>query len=489
MKNLSNSFTSAVVFLAVFLLMISCHSRRVPNILLIVVDDLGYADLGCTGLALDVETPAIDRLAESGVRFTQAYATSPICNPSRAGIITGCYPERWGTFWYGGPGIHNPGFSTIAEIAKANGYHTAYVGKVHYSDTDSDSASRNFPLNHGFDYFFGFTSARKHYLVHHTAYEEAFQRVKNESGEKGQSLRQQGLWENTAVIDTLGFSTAMFADKACTVIQEHKKDKFFLQVSFNAVHNFTHQLPDEYLEAHRLQGYSDWDPAKEAYYDWYQQGRYPNNPEGRAHYLGQLHYLDLAIGQVMECLESNGLLENTLVVFISDNGGSTPIYASNYPLKGSKYVLNEGGIRVPVIFSYPARYKGGKICENVVSAMDILPTLCRAMRVEPPSNVDGSDLSTLLTGADSTLGHDTLIWDTGLEVAVRAGKWKYHLVKSNEHATYEMVALEVGEFLYDLDEDPGESVNLAADHPEILNALKDAHQRWKENLSKEPEPD
>lgn len=473
-----------LVFVLAILGITACSHYKDPNIVLIVVDDLGYADIGCAGLASDVQTPNIDLLAKAGVRFTQAYATSPICNPSRAGIITGSYQERWGTFWYGGDGLHDPSFSTIAEIVKEKEYKTAYIGKVHYGGHDTDTTHRSFPLNHGFDYFFGFTSARKHYLIHHQEYEESFQKSKKKNERKGQSLRQQGLWENTNTIDTLAFSTEMFGKKACEFIQAHKQEKFFLQLSFNAVHNFTHQLPEEYLKEKGLHGYSDWDPSHEGYYEWYKQGRYPNNPEGRAHYLGQLYYLDQAIGTVMDCLKENGLKENTVVIFISDNGGSTPIYANNFPLRGSKYLLYEGGIRVPMILAYPPKYRKGKVSENVVSAMDILPTICRALNINAPDYINGKDLSMLLTGADTTINHDTLVWDTHQEVAVRAGKWKYHMAKKDGHAKYEMVELELGEHLYNLEADPGETTNLAEDYPEILSDLKRAHQHWLDEIIK-----
>ncbi len=473
-----NSWPWALPLILLALLQVSCTARKDPNILLIVVDDLGYADMSCAGLADDAHTPAIDRLAAAGIRFTQAYATSPICSPSRAGIITGCFQQRWGTFWYGGPGIHDSLVRTLAEITADQGYVNGYIGKVHYGSFDSDTTNRSFPLNHGFGYFFGHTSARKHYMIHHTGYEQEFQDVKHQSGRTGQSLRKQGLWENTSIVDTLAYSTRLFADKACTFIRGHRDDKFFLQLSFNAVHNFTHQLPSEYLREKGLNGYYDWDPATEEYYDWYRQGRYPNNPEGRAHYLGQLHFLDRAIGQVLDCLADTGLEENTLVILIADNGGSTPIYASNGPLRGSKYVLYEGGIRVPVIFSWPLRYRQGVVASNMVSAMDILPTVCRALRVDPPAGIDGMDISMLLTGADTTLCHDTLVWDTRLEHAVRAGKWKYRYARENDHATYEMVDLEVGEFLYDLENDPGETQNLAAEFPGLLGQLRDHHRKW-----------
>ncbi len=468
-------FLSGLIFI---LFNTSCNRPGDPNILLIVVDDLGYADLSCTGLADDVNTPHIDQLADAGIRFTNAYATSPICSPSRSGLITGAYQQRWGTYWYGGPGIHDPDFRTIAEILSNDDYATACIGKVHYGGSDSDTANRSFPLNHGFDYFFGFTSPRKHYLIHDQAYEDQFQVLRQQYNRKGQSLRQQSLWVNKESLDTLAFSTELFGKEACRFIEKNRDHKFFIQLSFNAVHNFTHQLPQDYLDSLGLRGYSDWDPATGAYYEWYRQGRFPNNPEGREHYIGQLYYLDHEIGRVMNCLAENGLTENTLVVFVSDNGGSTPIYANNFPLRGSKYILSEGGIRVPMIILWPEKYQQNLVVDNVVSAMDILPTICRAAGIHPPGHIDGFDLNMLLTGMDKGVEHDTLVWDIRHEQAVRAGKWKWHRVLDNRNAIYEMVDVEVGEFLRDLEADPSEKMNLLDQYPEKADSLKLYYQKW-----------
>ncbi len=477
-----------ILFLIISALWMSCTSEienSKPNVILIVSDDQGYADMSCTGLAEDVKTPNLDRLAERGVRFTQAYATSPICSPSRAGLITGCYQQRQGIFWYGGKGIHSGKFQTLAEILKNHGYKNGYVGKVHYGSNDSDTSNRNFPLNHGFDFYLGHTSARKHYLNHKQELENDFQAVKNEYEKRGQSLRQQALWNNFEKLDTIAFSTGLFGKTACDFISDHKDQSFFLQIAFNAVHNFTHQLPVEYLEENDLSGYHDWNPAIEDYYDWYKAGRYPNNPEGRAHYLGQLFYLDKEIGRVLDHVYELGLDDNTIVVYISDNGGSTAIYANNHPLRGSKYVLYEGGIRVPMIISYPGKFSEKMILANIVSSMDILPTICSAIGIEVPGNIDGLDLIPLLTGDRTNLNHDTLFWDTGHETAVRAGKWKYRMAKDDWNAKYEMVEIELGEFLYDLEKDPGETTNLADEHPSIFNSLKQAHARWRKKTKDE----
>lgn len=486
------SIKNILVFI-IAMLLIACNSKeeknvnlsQSPNIVLIVVDDLGYADMSITKLADDVHTPNMDAIATNGVRFTNAYATSSICSPSRAGLITGSYQQRWGTFWYGGKGIHNAEFKTIPELLKEKNYATGYVGKVHYGSYESDVTNRSFPLNHGFDYYYGHTSPRKHYLNHSDIIETAFQKVKNNHKKKGQSLRQQAFWDNKEKADTIGFSTEIFGLKARNFIKKNKNNPFFLQLSFNAVHNFTHQLPKEYLEKNGLKGYHDWDPSKEEYYDWYKKGRYPNNPEGRDYYLGQLHFLDKEIGKVTNYLKESGLAENTIIVLISDNGGSTPIYANNFPLKGSKYTLYEGGIRVPLIIAYPSKYKQGVVSDNMISSMDILPTICKAVGIEIPKNIDGKDLSELLDGTNTKIQHDYLVWDNKAQTAVRKGKWKYRFAgnAAKRSSDYEMVEMEYGEYLYDLENDPGETTNLAKEYPEIMTELKSIHKNWRNEIN------
>ena len=454
------------------------------NIILIVADDLGYGDISAANLASDVNTPNIDRIAESGIRFAQTYDNSPICNQSRIGIITGCYPQRLGSYWYSAKGLHDPKFKTIPELLKEQNYQSGYVGKTHYGEYDSDTTNRSFPLNHGFDYYFGHTSARKHYVNHKQEIEETFLISKKENNRKGQTLRQGPLWENKSKVDTIAYFTQLVGEKSRNFIQQNKDKNFFLQIAFNAAHNFTHQLPQEYLDKYNLKGYHDWNPAIEEYYDWYAKGRYPNNEEGRAHYLGQIHYMDEEIGKLLDLLEEQGLRENTLIFFISDNGGSTPIYANNTPLRGSKYLLYEGGIRVQMLVSYPKKYEKGKVYQNMVSAMDILPSICKEANVEIPDYIDGMDLTPLFRGRNDSLEHDVLFWDTGHELAVRKGPWKLRKSFNDEEAKYEMVELELGNFITNLNTDIGEKINLIKKEPVILGDLEKEYSVWKSNLEK-----
>ncbi len=480
--------------IALSLIISSCSEKKdkkkevdsvgAPNIILIIADDLGYADIGAANLANDVNTPNIDRIAKSGVRFAQTYDNSPICNQSRIGIITGCYPQRLGSYWYDAEGLHDPKFKTIPELLKEQSYLAGYVGKTHYGKYDSDTTNRSFPRNHGFDYYFGHTSARKHYINHKQEIETAFLKAKKENNRSGQTLRQGPLWENKEKVDTIAFFTKLVGEKSRAFIEKNPKKKFFLQIAFNAAHNFTHQLPQEYLDKYNLKGHHDWNPAVEEYYDWYTKGRFPNNKEGRSHYLGQVHYMDEEIGKLLDLLEEKGLRDNTLIFFISDNGGSTPVYANNSPLRGSKYLLYEGGIRVQMLVSYPNKYGGEKVYQNMISAMDILPTICKEAKVKIPDYIDGIDLTPLLQGENDSLQHDVLVWDTGHELAVRKGPWKLRKSFDDKEAKYEMVELELGSFLHNLNSDVGEKTNLIKKDLVILKDLENEYSIWKSQLKK-----
>ncbi|GAA6186227.1 sulfatase-like hydrolase/transferase [Aliiglaciecola sp. NS0011-25] len=478
--------TGTVITLATTLLLSTACAdtgdQRKPNILLIVGDDHGFGDLGVAKINSDVVTPNLDKLANKGTRFTQAYATAPICNASRVGLITGGYTQRFGGYWYESDGLEQVTQSTLAETLKAQGYKTGYVGKFHYGGNHQPE-SRNFPLNHGFDSFYGFSGGRKHYLIHSKTAEKQHRKARKANNTIGESLKMGPAWLNDKKVDQQGFATELIGEHAHKFIADNRDKPFFLQVSFNAVHNFTHQLPKSYLAEKGLKGYHDWDPAKEAFRDWYVGGRYPNNPEGRQHYLGQLHFLDVEIGKLLNELNKQGLADDTLVIYIGDNGGSTPIYANNGELRGSKYTLYEGGIRVPLIVYGPQIYQQGKVMNQVVSAMDLYPTILAAAGIAIPSHLDGKNISALLTkdvqATDSqSLSERTLFWDTGHEIAVRSGKWKYKAAFDDYYANKQMVNLELGEFLYDLEKDPGESQDVSNKFPEVVKQLRAQYQQW-----------
>jgi arylsulfatase A-like enzyme len=448
-----------------------------PNIILIVSDDQGYADLSVAGILDDVSTPNIDRLASQGTRFTQAYASSPICNTSRCGIITGVYQQRFGMQWYGGPGISNWDQPTVAELLKEAGYKNGYVGKVHYGSPNGPGA-RNFPLEHGFDEFFGSENARIHYMVHNQDAIDAFDSARAKNPEPSNSWGMGPFREGLEEVDMEGMSTEIFGSKARDFISREKDNPFFLYLSFNAVHNFTHQLPKDYLDEHDLEDYGDWDPSKEPYLDWYYRSRRPNNPEGRSHYLGQLHYLDQEVGQLIDHVDELGIRENTLIIYIGDNGGSKPIYAENTPLRGSKFTLYEGGTRVPLIVSQPGTLPENQVLENIVSALDLLPTMLSVVGRNIPDFADGIDLMPIVRGDNPNLEHDLLHWKTTDEWSIRQGDWKLHTVHGPGASPTEKVELEQGIFLRNLRADPSESQNFVEQEPEILKRLSQLHESW-----------
>ena len=436
---------------------------------MIIIDDLGYADISYTGQMADVHTANIDYLAEHGTLFTHAYATSPICNASRLALMTGAYQQRQGQYWYSGPGMHDTSFVTIAEIVKNKGYTSTYIGKVHYGLNDHPDG-RGFPLNHGFDSFYGFTSSTKHYLKH------------KKINQTGKDMLFQGpMWIGNRQQDVDGFSTELFGEQACNYISAEKDDPFFLTVAFNAVHNYTYQLPSDFLKKNGLKGYPDYDPSKEEYWEWRKKLSYPSHPQGREYYLGQLFYLDKEIGRIIQSLKENQILDNTAIILVSDNGGSLVTYANNTPLKGGKYTLFEGGIRVPLIISWPEKFRKRVISDNIVSIMDILPTVCEISGSKVPKNIDGIGLSSLLTGIDTTKQHEVLYWDTGLEMAIRQENLKLLITKEIPNWRLQIVETPIGEFLFDLEKDPGEERDVR-DDPETKQKLRSLLFGWKKSM-------
>ncbi|MEM1124473.1 MAG: sulfatase-like hydrolase/transferase, partial [Bacteroidota bacterium] len=423
-------------------------------------------------------------------RFTNAFATSPICSPSRVGLLTGTYHQRQQVFWYGGNGLSNPQIPTIAETLQKNGYQTGMIGKFHYGSKDADTTHRSFPLNHGFQELFGFNGGRKHYLIHDSEKEAAFRQLMEKAPQPKQSFKMESFFRQAQREKAEGFATELLSEEAIQFMDKKKnaENPYFLTLSFNAVHNFTHQLPQEYLDHTGLKGMADWNPNIETYYEWYERGRKPNNPEGRAHYLGQLYYLDKAIGRIMDYLKETNQLENTIIIYVGDNGGSTQIYADNGLFAGGKYTMYDGGLRIPLLVSWQGNYQQNAVSENMVSAMDIFPTLTDATNTARPATLDGISLHELLSGNKPNIEHETLFWFGGEQAAVRSGKWKYRYANdavnsfAKSSTKYEGVSLELGEFLHDVNTDIGESKNLKEAHPEVLADLKAQLAVWKKEV-------
>lgn len=450
--------------------------------IVILSDDHGYADRGRLGHDAAVRTPGLDRLAADGVTCPEAYVTAPICSPSRAAIISGSHQQRWGVTWFGDSRFP-PDRPTIAELLQGQGYRTGYLGKVHYGpETVGDHAC---PPHHGFETTWyglaGQQQGRLNYL-HHTA------AAAEEYGEEAQwRMAVQPMLDGDDPTEFDGFLTAELGRRAREFVTQGGDQPFFLMLAFNAVHNFCWQLPADELERRGLPARSDWHDADPiSYLDWYDGSITPNLAHGREYYLAQLELMDAEIAALLDQLDAAGLTEDTIVVYLTDNGGSTCNYADNTPLAGTKYTLWEGGIRVPFLVRWPAGgWSGGHERSGLVSSLDLFPTLAAAAGVpgEVVAASDGIDLAEVLRGTDR-IGHDVLHWDCGFQWAVRSGELKLRWadgdsplargIRATEHA-------EVGDGfgLYDLRVDPGETTNLVTDRPADVVRLTALHRQWR----------
>ena len=416
--------------LASFVVDASADDSR-PNIVLIVVDDLGYADLGCTG-CVDFDTPHLDHLAASGVNFTCGYVTHPYCSPSRAGILTGRYQQRFG---HENNPPHAPdndaiGLSTeetlLPKLLSNAGYSTAAVGKWHLGDADPF-----LPTSRGFDDFFGFSSGHLSYY--------------GTSKPNGETMMRG----NIAFQGKSSYLTDDFTEEAIEFIKRERNQPFFLFLSYNAVHS-PDQAPRKYLD----------------------RAKHIEDPF-RAVYAAMTIGLDDGIGRVVETLEELGVRKNTLVIFINDNGGR--IGSDNRPYRGHKGQLYEGGIRVPFFASWPERLPKGILYDTPVSALDILPTIAAAAEANTASckPLDGIDLLPYLSGEQTKLPSRSLFWRVsgGDGFAVRDGNWK--LIQPAHGGS---------QLLFDLSTDHREEFNLHADEPEVVSRLMAQYLSWNNEL-------
>jgi len=403
-----------------------------PNVLLILVDDLGYGDLASYG-AGDMETPHIDSLVNGGVRLDQFYANSPVCSPTRAALLTGRYPDRAGV-----PGVirtrarDNWGYLyeravLLPRMVKQAGYHTGMVGKWHLG-----LEQPNTPNGRGFDSFYGFLGdMMDDYYLH----------------------RRHGInymRENLDTIDPEGHATNLFSNAALRYFEERQKDggNWFLYLAYNAPHAPI-QPPQEWLDRVRA--------------------RRPNLSEQRAALVALIEHLDDGIGRVIQGLRDSGFYDNTLVIFTSDNGGQSNVGANNGPLRGGKQNMYEGGIRVPMAADWPGMIDAGTRSNAVAMTMDLYPTICEAVGSNVPAGIDGRSILPILTGQEESLPERDLVWvrrEGNMTYrardyyALRRGDWK--LVQNSPFEDYE---------LYNLREDPREQTNLADAEPEVYRSL------------------
>jgi arylsulfatase B len=454
-------------------------SRDSPNVIVLFADDLGYGELSCQGNP-EIPTPHIDSIAKNGVRFTAGYVAGPNCSPSRAGLLTGRIPTRFGyEFNPTGPLNEEPGFGlpageiTIAEALHDGGYTTGLIGKWHQG-----GAAKFHPFRHGFDEFFGFTHEGHYFVPPPWDGVETLLRRKTLPGgstEKGYWYGEKKLHFHNLLgnepdydannpivrggqpVEETEYLTDALTREAVDFIDRHDDKPFFLYLAYNAVHSPL-QGADAYME-------------KFAHIE----------DLHRRIFAAMLANMDDSVGAVMEQLRKSGLEENTLVFFLSDNGGPTKeLTSSNLPLRGSKGQMYEGAIRVPFMVQWKGKIPAGGVYEKPVSSFDIFATAAaNSAEVTAPKQVEGVDLIPYLTGENEGTPHETLFWRQGGRTALRHGDWK--LVRMGGKFAPGKAKWE----LYDLSKDLSEENNLAADEPGRLAKLV---KLWEKHNSEMSEP-
>ena len=406
--------------------------RDKPNILVIVADDLGYGDLGFQG-GKDIPTPHLDGLAQGGTRCTNGYVTCPVCSPTRAGLLTGRYQQRFGHEF--NPGQLPEGAEetfglplsevTLATHLKKAGYRTGLVGKWHLGFSEPFQ-----PKQRGFDESFGFLGGAHPYVP-------------------GKNNATKGIFRNGEEIQEAEYLTDAFAREAEKFVERNAAGPFLLLVTFNAVHTPLDTKPEKLEQFKEI-----------------------SDPKRRS-YAAMLSSLDDAVGRVLGQLEKSGVSENTLVFFISDNGGPTQANGSqNTPLNGVKATVWEGGIRVPFVVRWPGKVPAGAVYERPVISLDVFATASAAAGVGTPTDraYDSVNLLPFLNGESVQNPHETLYWRFGQQWAVRKGNLKLVALRNGE------------EHLFDLSKDIGEQQDLLAKEPRLVEALRAEYARWNAEL-------
>ncbi len=404
-----------------------------PNIVFIVGDDMGYADVGFHG-GQEIPTPHLDALANSGMRCSNGYVTGPYCSPTRAGLMTGRYQTRFGhEFNAGGEGTGLPLTETmVAARLKAAGYATGLVGKWHLGSDEKFQ-----PHSRGFDDFFGFLGGSHDYF------------------------EDRGILRGTQQVDEKEYLTDAFGREAVAFIERHKSQPFFLYLAFNAVHT-PMQADDP-----RLKKFAHISDTK------------------RRTYAAMMVAMDDAIGNVRKKLADAGVAENTLVTFISDNGGpvmpgTTTNASINKPLRSGKRTTLEGGIRVPYLVSWPGHVKPG-VYDKPVIQLDLTATALTAAgaAIQPDWKLEGVDLVPHFSGTKAAAPHDTLYWRFGQQMAIRDGDFKLVRYDTNADTLTGANNQPVSSAqLYNLASDIGESKDLAATMPDKVKELQAKWDTW-----------
>ena len=433
-----------------------CRGQEKPNILLIVSDDQGYPDLSCIGTK-PVLTPNLDRLAAEGVRAMNFYVTWPACTPSRGSILTGRYPQRNGLYDMVRNDLVNYGHrftaeeyavspemtlgldvqeKTLGDLLTHAGYRCGVVGKW-----DMGQAKRFLPLQRGFQFFYGHGNNGIDYYTH--------ERYGVPSMFRGNERTQA---------DKGTYATDLFERESLSFIGDAKDQPWFLYLCFNAPHGASSFAADP-SDKNGKEGVQ----APEKYVAMY---RDKVETEKLMRYYGAVTRMDEAIGAVLKLIEQRGETENTLVLFMSDNGGSGN--DGNAPLKGSKGTLWEGGLRVPFIAKWPGQIPAGKVTDEFLTTLELMPMIAKAAGSNVQAKLDGFDMLPVLKG-EAKSSRDAMFWQRRGDKAARIGQWKW--LESAK-----------GNGLYDLSTDIGERQDLSKQKPEVLKMMQERFAQWRAEM-------
>ena len=419
--------------------------KQSPNIIIILADDLGYNDVGFNGCK-DIPTPNIDKIAANGVKFTNAYVSYAVCGPSRAGLITGRYQDRFGfgrnpLFAPNDPEMGLPlSEETLAAALKKADYKSVALGKWHLGVHESQR-----PLQRGFDDFFGFLSGGHQYFPELWTFKDEYAVKSQFEAYKTKLLR------NNKRIEESKYLTDALSREAVNYIEKYKEEPFFMYLAYNAPHA-PMQATDKYLK------------------------RFPNiKDKKRKTYAAMVSAMDDGVGKVMNKLEALGLSENTIVFFLSDNGGPEKNNGSdNGALRAGKGQLFEGGIHVPFAMQWPGKIPSGSIYESAIISFDIFATAIgnAAKPIETKNELDGVDLIPYITGVNKTSPHDYLFW--------RKFDADNHAIRNNKGE--KIVMIKEKYLLFDLDKDISETTNLIHSQKELFKQLEETYQNWNSQM-------
>ncbi len=405
----------------------NAESKRAPNVILILTDDQGWYEIGVNGNH-NIRTPVMDRLASEGVRFTHFYA-SPVCSPTRASLMTGRHYQRTGAVdTYLGRDVMHTDEVTLGQVFQKSGYRTGCFGKWHLG-----RYMKYHPQNRGFDDYFGF-------------WQYGFINRYDDSDE---------LWSGKQPVFTPGYITDVLTDQAIEFIHQNQSRPFFLYLPYNSPH-VPHLVPDRFIEPYLKRGV----------------------PLAEARIYGMIESIDSNIGRLLKTVDDRGLRDDTIVLFMSDNGGIG--HFDKLGLRGLKGSCYEGGVRVPFFARWPGRFPAGSVTDAMAQHIDILPTLCELTGAPlPERQLDGKSLAPLLKSGGGVSPHDHLFhqWNRGHPVLTSVAgdtELKASWAIRNAHG---QKLLMTGE-LYDLATDPGESRNLAEQNPDIVHELQGHVNRW-----------